>query len=62
MFIVHQKTLEQSPRDMLQAVNKEGQSLLLAFTGFTSCFRVSAATLSKYLFAGKDIAQKMFFF
>ena len=43
MFIVHQKTLEQSLRYMLQAVNKEGQSLLLAFKGFTSCFRVSAA-------------------
>ena len=33
---------------MLQVVNKEPQSLVLAF-------RVSAATLSKYLFAGQGI-------
>ena len=34
--------------DMLQIVNKEVQSLLLAF-------RVSATILSKYLFAGQGI-------
>ena len=34
MFIVHQKTLEQSLKYMLQAVNKEAQSLLLAFHRF----------------------------
>ena len=34
--------------DMLQVVNKEAQSLLLAF-------RVSAATLSKYFFVGEGI-------
>ena len=47
MFIVHQKHLNKV-LDMLQAVNKEVQSLLLAF-------RVSAAALSKYLFAVRGI-------
>ena len=46
MFIVHQKHLNKV-LDMLQVVNKEVQSLLLAF-------RVSA-TEFEYLFAGEGI-------
>ena len=46
MFIVHRKHLNKV-LDMLQVVNKEAQSLLLAF-------RVSAAEF-EYLFAGQGI-------
>ena len=60
MFIEHQKTLEQSLRNMLQAVNKEAQSL-----STVSFLQISPLALgflpltwSKYLFAEKGIANK----
>ena len=61
--MVHQKTLEQSLRHMLQAVNKEVQSLTVSFSQISPlALGFLPLTLSKYLFAGKDIAQKLLLF